>query len=174
MAEMKRVAGMNTEVAIITGRTNICRRNICVYATAALRNVSIVKSGTVCSSIVYGNFFREFVLVMKSNMMADIRHTPTPVHHRAVQMESLYFRRPLGVCRGSGSENTSIGRERPSRGNSDSVNDNETGARDVGGGGGCCGRVGGVVGLKMSAGGPESEEVVGEGDEERERRKGEA
>ena len=47
-------------------------------------------------------------------------------HQIAVQMESLYFRRALEVCLGSGNENTSRGRVFPSRGSKDSVNDNET------------------------------------------------
>lgn len=59
------------------------------------------------------------------------RHNVKPLHHTAVQMESLYFRRLRDICLGSGSENTSIGRVLPSRGSRDSVRD-----REVGGGGG--------------------------------------
>lgn len=45
--DIKRVTGMKTEVAIITGRTNIWRRNMCTYATRALTKVRIVRRGTV-------------------------------------------------------------------------------------------------------------------------------
>jgi hypothetical protein len=51
-ADMNKVAGMNTDVAAITGLTNICRRKICAYATAALKNVRMVSIGTVCSRVV--------------------------------------------------------------------------------------------------------------------------
>lgn len=64
--------------------------------------------------------------------------TETPVHQNMVQCESLNFRRLRVICRGSGKENTSIGRVVPSLGSSDSVRDKETGsrAREGGGGGG--------------------------------------
>lgn len=42
------------DVATITGLTNIRRRKICAYATAALTNVRMVSIGTVCRSVVYG------------------------------------------------------------------------------------------------------------------------
>jgi hypothetical protein len=51
-AEIKRVAGMNTDVAIMTGWTNIRRSRICVYAAIALKNVNIVSIGTVCNRVV--------------------------------------------------------------------------------------------------------------------------
>jgi len=46
-ADMKRVAGIKTEVPIMTGFTKIRNRKMCTYATTALRTVRIVKSGTV-------------------------------------------------------------------------------------------------------------------------------
>lgn len=52
IAEMKSVAGINTDVATMTGLTKILNRKICRYATAALRNVRIVSSGTVCSNVI--------------------------------------------------------------------------------------------------------------------------
>jgi hypothetical protein len=54
IAEIKSVAGMNTDVATMTGRTNIRRRKTWTYATRALVNVKMVSSGTVCSRVVYG------------------------------------------------------------------------------------------------------------------------
>lgn len=51
-AETNKVAGINTEVAIMTGRTKIRNRSICEYATNALRNVRIVNMGTVCNRVV--------------------------------------------------------------------------------------------------------------------------
>jgi hypothetical protein len=51
-ADKNKVAGMNTDVAAITGLTNICKRKICVYATAALTNVRMVSIGTVCRRVV--------------------------------------------------------------------------------------------------------------------------
>lgn len=56
--EINRVTGMNTEVAIITGRTKICNRNMCAYATAALTKVKMVRRGTVCRSVTYGKTVR--------------------------------------------------------------------------------------------------------------------
>ena len=47
-------------------------------------------------------------------------------HQITVQMESLYFRRALETCLGSGNEKISRGRVFPSRGSNDSVSDNET------------------------------------------------
>jgi hypothetical protein len=47
-ADTNNVAGMKTDVATMTGRTNIRNKNMCAYATAALTNVSIVNNGTVC------------------------------------------------------------------------------------------------------------------------------
>lgn len=73
---------------------------------------------------------------MKRVRIEKNRQIVTPDNHIAVQTESLYFRRPLGVCRGSGKENTSNGRVWPSRGRRDSVRDRDIGARFVGGGGG--------------------------------------
>lgn len=52
IADMKRVAGMNTDVAMSTGLTNIRRSIMCTYETTALKNVRIVSKGIVCSSIV--------------------------------------------------------------------------------------------------------------------------
>jgi hypothetical protein len=51
-ADTNKVAGMNTDVATITGLTNMRRRKICAYATAALRNVRVVSIGTVCRRVV--------------------------------------------------------------------------------------------------------------------------
>ena len=60
-------------------------------------------------------------------------------HQITVQMESLYFRRALDTCLGSGNENTSRGRVFPSRGSNDSVKDNETrGGGGIEGRWGCC------------------------------------
>lgn len=47
-------------------------------------------------------------------------------HQITVQMESLYLRRVLETCLGSGKENTSRGRVVPSRGSNASVSDEET------------------------------------------------
>jgi hypothetical protein len=139
MAEMNSVAGTNTDVAIITGRTNIRNRKMCVYAANALKKVRIVSIGTVCNRVVYGKVTRGDLgglRVMKRRRIEKNTQRETPAHHTAVQMESLYFRRPLGVCRGSGRENTSRGLERPSLGSSDSVRDSDIGALLVVGGGG--------------------------------------
>jgi hypothetical protein len=144
--EINKVAGINTEVAIITGRANIRRSSMCVYATNALMNVRIVNMGTVCNRVVYGNVIPYLVLVFllrKRRTTEKITHRETPVHQTAVHIESWYFRRRLGMCRGSGRENTSSGLVRPSRGKRDSVRDKETGSRlVVGGGGGGSGRGG--------------------------------
>jgi hypothetical protein len=51
-ADTNKVAGMNTDVATITGLTNTLRRKICAYATAALINVRMVSIGTVCRSVM--------------------------------------------------------------------------------------------------------------------------
>lgn len=85
---MNNVAGMNTEVAIITGRTNIRKSSICVYATAALKNVSIVNKGTVWSRVVYGNVtgFDVYFLVTKRRSMEKNTQMDRHVHQRAVQM----------------------------------------------------------------------------------------
>jgi len=89
----------------------------------------------------------------------------TPASQAAVHIASLCFLRPLGTCRGSGKEKTSRGRDRPSRGSSDSVNDKETGALLVAGGRGGCKRLGG---RSKSCGGPESvESLATEGDRAR-------
>jgi len=47
-------------------------------------------------------------------------------HQITVQIESLYFRRALETCQGSGNESTSRGRVFPSRGSNNSVSDGET------------------------------------------------
>ena len=52
-ADINSVAGIKTEVMIITGRTKTRSKNTCKYATRALTNVRIVISGTVCSRVVY-------------------------------------------------------------------------------------------------------------------------
>lgn len=154
---------MNTEVAIITGRTNICRRNMCPYATAALTNVRMVRSGTVWRRVTYGKIVRgTFLSGCRAANRRTIEETTqmvTPDNQMDVQIESLYFRRPFGVCRGSGREKTSSGRTRPSRGNSDSVKDRDRG---------CCGGFGAGLGLGAysSGGGSESDEL-GDGDGER-------
>ena len=59
-------------------------------------------------------------------IIENSRHSVRLEHQITVQIESLYFRRALEVCLGSGKENTSRGRVFPSRGRSDSVNDSET------------------------------------------------
>lgn len=59
IAEINKVAGIKTEVAIMTGLTNICNRKICAYATNALTKVRIVSMGTVCNRVVYGRVTRE-------------------------------------------------------------------------------------------------------------------
>lgn len=85
-------------------------------------------------------------------------HTETPVHQNMVQYESLNFRRARVICRGSGKENTSMGRVVPSLGSSDSVRDKETGSRArEGGGGGCC-----VLAERLGVGLGES--IVGSGE----------
>jgi hypothetical protein len=169
-AEMNKVAGMNTEVAIMTGRTNIRKRSICEYATAALRNVSIVNMGTVCNKVVYGNvtlpggvgfFFRKRRRIEKNT------HIETPVHQNAVQMESWYFRRRLGMCRGSGREKTSSGLVRPSRGKRDSVRERDTGSLLVAGGGGGCMRIISGSGIKKLGGDAGSLESDGDGEGDR-------
>jgi len=179
IAEISSVAGMKTDVAIMTGLTKIRKRKICEYATNALKNVRIVSKGTVWRSVVYGVTGAGLggLLVRKRIRKDETRHVETPVNHIAVQIESLYFRRPRGVWRGSGREKTSFGRLCPSRGRRDSVRESEMAARVVsggggGGGGGCC-RGGcdserGEVAIKRSAGGDESEGDDREGDGERE------
>lgn len=141
IAEIKSVAGMNTDVAIMTGRTNMRRRKTWAYATRALRNVNMVSRGTVCSSVVYGSETlrpsSSRVLPEKNNSRMEKKtHTETPVHQNMVQCESLNFRRLRVICRGSGKENTSMGRVVPSLGSSDSVSDKEIGSRVREGGGG--------------------------------------
>jgi hypothetical protein len=171
-AETNKVAGMNTEVAIMTGRTNIRKRSICEYATAALTNVRIVNIGTVCNRVVYGNVTRGDggLFVRKRRRMEKNTHKETPVHQMAVHIESWYFRRRLGVCLGSGRENTSSGLVRPSRGRRDSVRESDTGSLLVVGGGGgsdrgCCIRI--VSGLKKFGGDAESFESDGDGEGDR-------
>lgn len=88
--------------------------------------------------------------------MENTTQTLTPKSHIDVQIESLYFRRPLGVCLGSGSEKTSRGRVRPSRGNNDSVRDKDRGW-------GVCLCFGFGLGAYSSGGGSESDEL-GAGD----------
>jgi hypothetical protein len=99
IAEMRRVAGMKTEVATITGRTKMRRRNMWAYATNALKNVRIVSKGTVWRRVVYGVTREggEGLLLRKSMSKDENRHNETPVNQVAVQIESLYFRRPRGV-----------------------------------------------------------------------------
>src|SRR6267154_3711052 len=125
IAEIKSVAGMNTDVATMTGRTNIRRRKTWAYATIALRNVKMVSRGTVCSRVVYGiDALRSSPLLdlplKNSSRMEKKTHRETPVHQNMVQCESLNFRRLRVICRGSGRENTSMGRVVPSLGSSDS------------------------------------------------------
>lgn len=169
IADMNNVAGINTDVMIMTGRTNIRKRSTCVYATNALTKVRIVMRGTVCSRVVYGNVAGGLssLEVVNSIMIENSRHSEIPVHHNAVHMKSLNFRRPLGTCRGSGSEKTSSGRTVPSRGSSESVSDSETGCLPVGGGGGIdggrCGRLLEAA-ARNSGGGDESVESDGEGE----------
>ena len=121
IAEIKRVAGMNTDVATMTGRTNTRRRKRWTYATRALINVRIVSKGTVCSRVVYGSDAPDLLsgLWMNRSRTEKKTHTETPVHQIMVQCESLNLRRPRVICRGSGRENTSIGRAVPSLGSSD-------------------------------------------------------
>jgi hypothetical protein len=136
-AEINKVTGMKTDVAIMTGRTNILKRSICVYATVALRNVSIVNIGTVCSRVVYGVTLGDVdFLFRKRDRTEKNTQIATPVHHIAVHKKSWYFRRRREVCRGSGRENTSSGLVRPSRGKRDSVRERETGSLLAAGGGG--------------------------------------
>lgn len=60
-------------------------------------------------------------------MITEKRRQNVKLEHQIiVHMESLYFRRALETCLGSGKENTSLGRVFPSRGSKDSVNDDET------------------------------------------------
>lgn len=108
--------------------------------------------------------------VRKRRRIEKKTQTETPVHQMAVQMELWYFLRRLGVCRGSGRENTSSGLVRPSRGRRDSVRDRDTGSLLVGGGGGSgggCTRI--VSGFALKKFGGEAESVEAEGDGERER-----
>lgn len=79
-------------------------------------------------------------LPVRKRMITEKKRQNVRLEHQiTVQMESLYFRRALETCLGSGKENTSRGRVFPSRGSNDSVSDDE--AR---GGGGiernCCWR----------------------------------
>jgi hypothetical protein len=99
-ADMNRVAGMKTEVATITGRTNMRKRNICAYAARALMNVRIVSKGIVCRRVVYGSVTRGWLdglFVRNSIMMEDEMQIVSPVHQTAVHVESLYFRLPRGT-----------------------------------------------------------------------------
>lgn len=137
-ADTSNVAGIKTEVATITGLTNIRRRNMCAYDTTALRAMRMVSKGTVCRRVVYGKVtFGLFVglRVRKRIRMELKKHMLNPAHQAAVHLWSLYFRRPRGTYRGSGNENTSTGRVCPSRGRSDSVSESVGLVR--GGGCGC-------------------------------------
>jgi hypothetical protein len=97
-AEINKVTGTKTEVAIITGRTNILKRSTCVYATAALRNVSIVNIGTVCNRVVYGVTRGDVdFLFRKRDRTEKNTQRVTLVHHIAVHTESWYFRRRRDV-----------------------------------------------------------------------------
>jgi hypothetical protein len=125
--------------------------------------------GTVCRRVVYRSVAPALsdLGVINSNMIEKSKHSEIPVHHSAVHMKSLNFRRPLGTCRGSGSEKTSNGRTVPSRGNNESVSDSETGCLPVGGGGGMDGGGWGrllEVAARNSGGGSESVESDGEGE----------
>jgi len=89
------------------------------------------------------------------------------VSHNAVQVESLYFRRLRGVCRGSGRLNTSIGLVSPSLGRRDSVRESVAVFLVAKGGGGrrCT-----LAWANISGGGPESDEAEDcEGDRDRDR-----
>ena len=137
----------------------------------------MVSSGTVCKKVVYGRWsgccFAGGLWVKKRIRMEKNAHIDTPVHQRTVHIESLNFRRPLGVCRGSGSENTSNGLVCPSRGSRDSVRESDWGCIFDGGGRGCLAREG--PGTNKSGGGSEtSESVDGDGDGERARLTGDA
>lgn len=95
--EINSVAGINTDVATITGFTKLRRRNTCTYAASALRKTMIVSSGTVCSSVTYGRLTRDGFVgrrVRKRMRIEQNKQMLRPVHHSAVQTESLYFRRP--------------------------------------------------------------------------------
>ena len=51
-ADMNSVAGMNTDVATMTGLTNIRKSSMCAYETMALRIMRIVVRGTVWRRVV--------------------------------------------------------------------------------------------------------------------------
>lgn len=175
MAEIRRVAGMNTDVAIMTGRTNTRRSRMCVYAAIALENVRIVSIGTVCNRVVYGRVTGGGLTGIrdtKRRTMEKSTQKERPAHQIAVHIESWYFLRPLGMCRGSGSENTSRGLEWPSRGSREAVSDKDIGSLLVegGGSGGEWTRM--VSGPKRFEGGTESSvdtEGTGESDRDRDR-----
>src|SRR6266550_4911738 len=102
---------------------------MCRYATNALKKVIMVSSGTVCKRVVYGRWrgrcFAGGLFVKKRRRTEKKTHIDTPEHQRTVHIESLNFRRPRGVCRGSGKENTSSGLVCPSRGSNDSVRESD-------------------------------------------------
>lgn len=177
IAEMKSVAGINSEVATMTGLTNIRKRKICTYATAALRNVRIVSSGMVCRRVVYGTGPRDLPgFRRKRSRIEKKRHMAAPVHQTIVHEESLNFRRERDGRCGSGSENTSMGRVVPSLGSSDSVKERDTGSWLCrgGGGGGVFNRVSrGALHLAKDPGESRDDEDD-EGDGERGRRGGDA
>ena len=64
--------------------------------------------------------------VRKRMIIENSRQSVRLEHQITVQVESLYFRCAFKTCRGSGNENTSRGREFPSRGSDDCVNGSET------------------------------------------------
>ena len=124
--EIKRVAGMKTDVAKMTGFANKLSKKIWAYDTIAARNVRIVKRGIVCSSVVYGMLVpfgrcSGGKCVVNKMMKEPMMQAQTPDNQIAVQRESLYMTRRCEWRRGSGKEKTSTGRDCPSRGSSDSV-----------------------------------------------------
>ena len=64
--------------------------------------------------------------VRKRMIIENSRQNVRLEHQITVQIESLYFRRAFETCCRSGNENTSRGREFPSRGSNDCVDDSET------------------------------------------------
>ena len=88
------VAGMKTEVAKMTGLANILSRKMCAYDTSAAMNVSIVRSGIVCSNVVYGILVPFGSLSRGSRVVNKMTKDPTmqtqtQANHAAVHIESL-------------------------------------------------------------------------------------
>jgi hypothetical protein len=95
-----------------------------MYAAAALTNVKMMSMGTVRSKTVYGNIelgIPSGLFVTKRRRMQKKTQRVTNPNQSDIQVASWCFRRFRGVCRGSGKENTSIGRVRPSLGRRESV-----------------------------------------------------